>query len=69
MVLLTKIQEAAIVENLKKRYMDDLIYVSFSILPVNKTFVTKLIITIMIIIIIYNKIVYFLGHLFRILAF
>ena len=29
MVLLPKIQEAAIVENLKKRYMDDLIFVSF----------------------------------------
>ena len=29
MVLLPKIQEAAIVENLKKRFMDDLIYVSF----------------------------------------
>ncbi len=28
MVLLVKIQEAAIVENLKKRYLDDLIYVS-----------------------------------------
>lgn len=30
MVLLPKIQEAAIVENLKKRYMDDLIFVSFN---------------------------------------
>ena len=29
MVLLPKIQEASIVENLKKRYMDDLIFVSF----------------------------------------
>lgn len=29
MVLLPKIQEAAIVDNLKKRYMDDLIFVSF----------------------------------------
>ena len=29
MVLLPKIQEGAIVENLKKRYMDDLIFVSF----------------------------------------
>ena len=28
MVLLVKIQEAAIVENLKKRYLDDLIFVS-----------------------------------------
>ena len=28
MVLLVKIQEASIVENLKKRYLDDLIYVS-----------------------------------------
>ncbi len=28
MVLLVKIQEAAIVENLKKRFFDDLIYVS-----------------------------------------
>ena len=28
MVLLVKIQESAIVENLKKRYLDDLIYVS-----------------------------------------
>lgn len=32
MVLLPKIQEAAIVDNLKKRYMDDLIFVSLSIL-------------------------------------
>jgi myosin-1 len=31
MVLLVKIQEASIVENLKKRYLDDLIYVSSSI--------------------------------------
>lgn len=31
MVLLPKIQEASIVENLKKRYMDDLIFVSFCI--------------------------------------
>ena len=30
MVLLVKIQEAAIVENLKKRFFDDLIYVSYS---------------------------------------
>ena len=30
MVLLPKIQEAAIVDNLKKRLMDDLIFVSFS---------------------------------------
>lgn len=29
MVLLSKIQESSIVDNLKKRYMDDLIYVSF----------------------------------------
>ena len=29
MVLLPKIQEAAIVDNLKKRLMDDLIFVSF----------------------------------------
>ena len=29
MVLLVKIQEAAIVENLKKRFFDDLIYVSW----------------------------------------
>ena len=29
MVLLTKISESAIVENLKKRYMDDQIFVSF----------------------------------------
>ena len=29
MVLLVKIQEAAIVENLKKRFFDDLIYVSY----------------------------------------
>ena len=29
MVLLVKIQESAIVENLKKRYLDDLIFVSF----------------------------------------
>lgn len=29
MVLLTKINEDAIVENLKKRYMDDYIFVSF----------------------------------------
>lgn len=29
MVLLTKIQEGAIVENLKKRFQEDLIYVSF----------------------------------------
>jgi myosin-1 len=28
MVLLVKIQESAIVENLKKRYLDDLIFVS-----------------------------------------
>ena len=28
MVLLVKIQEASIVENLKKRFLDDLIYVS-----------------------------------------
>ena len=36
MVLLVKIQEAAIVENLKKRYLDDLIYVSIhpSALPI-----------------------------------
>lgn len=32
MVLLVKIQEAAIVENLKKRFFDDLIYVSYSML-------------------------------------
>jgi myosin-1 len=31
MVLLSKISEDAIVENLKKRYMDDYIFVSFSI--------------------------------------
>ena len=31
MVLLVKIQEASIVENLKKRYLDDLIYVSSNI--------------------------------------
>ena len=31
MVLLPKIQESAIVENLKKRFMDDLIYVSFNL--------------------------------------
>lgn len=30
MVLLVKIQEASIVENLKKRYLDDLIYVSLT---------------------------------------
>jgi Myosin heavy chain len=30
MVLLPKISEDAIVENLKKRYMDDYIFVSFS---------------------------------------
>lgn len=30
MVLLVKIQESSIVENLKKRYMDDYIFVSFS---------------------------------------
>ena len=29
MVLLTKISESAIVDNLKKRYMDDQIFVSF----------------------------------------
>lgn len=29
MVLLVKIQESAIVENLKKRYLDDLIFVSY----------------------------------------
>lgn len=34
MVLLPKIQEAAIVENLKKRYLDDLIFVSFNIIVV-----------------------------------
>ena len=31
MVLLPKIQESAIVENLRKRYMDDLIFVSFAL--------------------------------------
>ena len=31
MVLLPKIQESAIVENLRKRYMDDLIFVSFDL--------------------------------------
>jgi len=30
MVLLPKINEDAIIENLKKRYMDDYIFVSFS---------------------------------------
>jgi len=30
MVLLPKVNEDAIIENLKKRYMDDYIYVSFS---------------------------------------
>ena len=34
MVLLPKIQESSIVENLKKRYMDDLIYVSFCCLDI-----------------------------------
>lgn len=33
MVLLSKITEEAIVENLKKRYMDDYIFVSFPLLP------------------------------------
>uniref|UniRef100_A0A3P8X205 Uncharacterized protein n=1 Tax=Cynoglossus semilaevis TaxID=244447 RepID=A0A3P8X205_CYNSE len=31
MVLLSKISEDAITENLKKRYMDDYIFVSFSV--------------------------------------
>ena len=31
MVLLQKISEGAIVENLKKRFMDDVIYVSFGL--------------------------------------
>lgn len=44
MVLLPKIQEAAIVENLKKRYMDDLIFVSFYYTSsgVKNTFLVKL---------------------------
>ena len=33
MVLLTKINEDSIVDNLKKRYMDDYIFVSFFTLP------------------------------------
>jgi len=32
MVLLPKISEDAIVENLKKRYMDDYIFVSFTVI-------------------------------------
>jgi hypothetical protein len=38
MVLLPKITEDAIVENLKKRYMDDYIFVS---LPINFEFCTE----------------------------
>ena len=33
MVLLQKITEASIVDNLKKRFMEDQIYVSFAYLP------------------------------------
>lgn len=42
MVLLPKIQEAAIVDNLKKRLMDDLIFVSFLKIPPLKCVLKKL---------------------------